>query len=307
MQTCYVPFIMKSSTPSPEKLQALAELIQTVHRLRAPEGCPWDRAQTHQSLRQYLIEEAYEVMDVLDQIATTDDLKKEKIRGAFKEELGDLLMQVLLHSEMTHEAGAFDIYDVASGLNDKLIRRHPHVFGDVKADSAESAFANWEKEKAKEKASKPDASVLDGVPKGLPALQKAARVLEKVTKVGFQWNDMHGPLDKVEEELGEMKAEVLALEKFIKTHGKDADASAQRKKLEGEIGDLFFTLANVAYLMKVNPEDALRNTLARFESRFKHVERRLKEAGKTPEQSNLEEMDRHWNEAKAKEKQGKAD
>src|SRR3954467_8752875 len=139
----------------------LAKLIQTVHRLRAPGGCPWDRAQTHQSLRQYLIEEAYEVLDVLDQIHTPEDLKNEKVRLAFKEELGDLLMQVLLHSEMTQELGAFNIYDVAKALDEKLIRRHPHVFGKDKADSADSAIQRWEKEKAKEKASKKDSSILE--------------------------------------------------------------------------------------------------------------------------------------------------
>lgn len=289
---------MSLKTPS-EKSLALARLIETVHRLRAPGGCPWDRAQTHQTLRQYLIEEAYEVLDVLDQIHTKDDLKKDKVRLAFQEELGDLLMQVLLHSEMTLEEGAFDIYDVAAALDDKLIRRHPHVFGEMKADSEESAFQTWEKQKAKEKASNKEASILDGVPKGLPSLQRAARVLEKVTKVGFQWEDMQGPLAKVDEELTEMKAEVLALEKLDK---KSPEADAVREKLSGEIGDLFFTLANVAWLMKINPEDSLRSTLVRFESRFKHVERRLKEAGKTPEQSNLEEMDRYWDEAKRIEK-----
>jgi tetrapyrrole methylase family protein/MazG family protein len=286
-----------------DKSTALPRLIQTVHRLRAPDGCAWDRAQTHQSLRQYLIEEAYEVLDVLDQIGSTEDLKKEQVRGAFREELGDLLMQVLLHSEMASETGAFDIHDVAAALDDKLIRRHPHVFGDQKANSEETAFQTWEKQKAKEKAAKGDAGVLDGVPKGLPALQKAARIIEKVTKVGFQWNDMNGPLDKVEEELREMKQEVLALERAVQAKAGDAELAAQRERLASEVGDLFFTLANVAYLMKVNPEDALRGTLARFESRFRHVERRLREAGKTPEQSNLEEMDRFWDEAKALAKQ----
>ncbi len=284
-----------------DKLGKLAELIQTVHRLRAPGGCPWDRAQTHQSLRQYLIEEAYEVLDVLDQIGdAARDLKTEKVRLAFQEELGDLLMQVLLHSEMTAEQQAFDIYDVAQALNEKLIRRHPHVFGDTQADSEESAFQTWEKQKAKEKASQPAASILDGVPRGLPSLQRAARVLEKVTKVGFQWEDMQGPLAKIDEELGEFKAEILQLEK--KAADKAPDAEATRKKVEGELGDLLFTLCNAAYLMKINPEDALRGTLVRFETRFKHVERRLKEAGKTPEQSNLSEMDRYWDEAKAKER-----
>src|SRR3954468_24276373 len=148
----------QSKSPS---IDAISHLIQTVHRLRAPGGCPWDRAQTHQSLRQYLIEEAYEVLDVLDQIQTPEDLKKEKVRLSFREELGDLLMQVLLHSEMTHEVGAFDIYDVARGLDEKLVRRHPHVFGEAKADSEESAFQTWERQKAKEKAAQPEASILD--------------------------------------------------------------------------------------------------------------------------------------------------
>jgi tetrapyrrole methylase family protein/MazG family protein len=289
-----------------DKSTALTRLIATVHRLRAPGGCAWDRAQTHQSLRQYLIEEAYEVLDVLDQIASTDDLKKEQVKGAFREELGDLLMQVLLHSEMASETGAFDIHDVAATLDDKLIRRHPHVFGDQVANNEETAFVTWEKQKAKEKAAKAmsgeGAGVLDGVPKGLPALQKAARIIEKVTKVGFQWNDMKGPLDKVEEELREMKVEVLALERAVQAKANDAELAAQRAKLQSEIGDLFFTLANVSYLMKVNPEDALRGTLARFESRFNHVERKLREAGKTPDQSDLAEMDRYWDEAKALEK-----
>jgi tetrapyrrole methylase family protein/MazG family protein len=279
------------------KIEKLARLIETVHRLRAPGGCPWDRAQTHQSLRQYLIEEAYEVLDVLDRVTTADELKKDDVRNPFREELGDLLMQVLLHSEMASETGAFDIYDVAQALDEKLIRRHPHVFGDVKADSAESAFQNWEKQKAKEKAAKQaDASVLDGVPKGLPALQRAGRVLEKVTKVGFQWNDMRGPLEKVEEEVAELKAAVTELEKNPKRED-------LRTHLEAEIGDVLFTLSNVACLMKISPEDALRSTLARFESRFRHVERRLREQGKTPEQSTLEEMDTFWNEAKVREKE----
>ena len=294
---------MSNPISSQDKIQALLHLIETVHRLRAPEGCPWDRAQTHQSLRQYLIEEAYEVLDVLDQIGSTDDLKQEKVRLAFREELGDLLMQVLLHSEMTREAGAFDVFDVAQALDEKLIRRHPHVFGEIKADSEESAFQNWEKQKAKEKASNPEASILDGVPRGLPSLQRAARVLEKVTKVGFQWQDMQGPLAKVDEELGELKSEVLALEK---AGPKSEQAPEIRKKIEAELGDLLFTLCNVAFLMKVNPEDALRGTLVRFESRFKHVERRLKDNGKTPEQSTLEEMDRYWDEAKERERGGKS-
>ncbi len=276
-------------------LESLTHVIETVHRLRAPGGCPWDRAQTHQSLRQYLIEEAYEVLDVLDQIKEPTDLQDPKVKENFREELGDLLMQVLLHSEMTSEQGVFNIYDVANGLAEKLIRRHPHVFLTGKeAKDADDALKNWEKKKAEEKKAKSEDSVLSGLPKGIPALQRAARMIEKVTKVGFQWADMKGPLDKVSEEVAELKAEVLKLEK-------DPKDEAARKKVEGELGDVFFTLCNVAYLMKVNPEDALRNMLQKFEGRFRYIEKRLKEQGKTPEQSGLEEMDRYWNEAKKQE------
>lgn len=275
----------------------IEKLIATVHRLRAPGGCPWDREQTHQSLRQYLIEEAYEVLDVLDQVDTSDRLKDDRVKSSLREELGDLLLQILLHSEMANEVGAFDVFDVAQALDEKLIRRHPHVFGDVKVDDSSSVIANWEKIKAKEKAEKKDASALDGVPKGMPSLQRAARVIEKVTKVGFQWPDMNGPLDKLQEELDELRVEVQALEK-------KAGDEALREQVAGELGDLFFSLANVAYLMKISPEDALRGTLMKFESRFKHVEARLRAQGKTPEQSTLEEMDKYWDEAKAAAKVG---
>lgn len=266
----------------------IRELIQTVHQLRAPNGCAWDRAQTHQTLRPYLIEEAYEVLDVLDKISTPEDLKKDSVRLAFVEELGDLLMQVILHSEMTNEVGAFSIDDVAKNLNDKLIRRHPHVFGDVKAASEETAFQTWEKQKAKEKASNPEASIFDGLPKGLPSLQRASRMIEKAAKVGFVWKDLSGPLAKLEEELSELK---------------EAIESKNTQNIESELGDLVFGICNLSYMMKLSAEDALRGTNQRFESRFRHVERRLKDMGKTPEQSTLEEMDALWDEAKKLERQ----
>jgi tetrapyrrole methylase family protein/MazG family protein len=271
------------------KINALAELVQTVHRLRAPGGCPWDRKQTFQSLRQYFVEETYEVIDVLDQIASPEDLKNEKIKAAFREELGDVLMQVVLHSEMTNETGAFDFYDVAAALNEKLIRRHPHVFGDAaKTDNADAALQNWNQqkaqEKAKEKADNPNASVLDGLPKGLPSLQKTGKIIEKVSKVGFQWDDLQGPLEKLDEELAEFKEEIKA--------------GAPQEKIQAELGDLLFSICNIAHFLKLNPEDGLRATLSKFEARFRHVEASLKKLGKTPEQSNLQEMDRFWEEAK---------
>lgn len=273
------------------KTPQLEALIQTVHRLRAPDGCPWDREQTHQSLRPYLIEEAYEVLDVLDRMDRDDRVTEPEIRDTLCEELGDLLLQVLLHAEMASEKGAFTMEDVARALNEKLIRRHPHVFADEKADSADSAYKNWEKQKAKEKKSKTGTvGVLDGLPKALPALQRGARVIEKVTKVGFQWKDLKGPLAKIDEEVRELRE---ATEAYERDRAED-----MRKKVEAELGDALFTLCNLGHLLGVSPEDALRSTLQRFETRFRHVEKRLHEQGRSPEQSSLDEMDRYWDEAK---------
>lgn len=280
---------MNSSRP--EKLKILSHLLETVHRLRAPGGCPWDRSQTHLSLRPYLIEEAYEVLEVIDQIKSDENVTQPEIQAPFKEELGDLLMQVLLHSEMASEKQAFDFYDVAQALDEKLVRRHPHVFEENQSvKNADQAFQNWEKQKALEKEaqgknSKGKKSILDGLPRNLPSLQRSERLIEKVTKVGFQWKDLKGPMNKVSEEWEELRAE-------IETPQPDL------KKIESELGDVLLTLCNLASVLKIHPEDALRSTLQKFERRFRYVETKLHELGKTPEQSNLEEMDQFWNEAK---------
>ena len=277
-----------------KKEHPFENLVRTVRRLRAPGGCPWDRAQTHKTLRPYIIEEAYEVLEVIDRIKSRASLKNKKTRADFCEELGDLLMQVLIHSELAREEGVFDINDVARSLNGKLVRRHPHVFGKVRANTSAKALKSWEKQKAREKAANPDASMLDGVPRALPALQRAARIIERATRVGFQWKDLQGPLEKVEEELAELLGEIRKSGKRV-----------SRTKIENELGDVLFSLCNVAFLLKISPEDALRGMLARFETRFRHVERRLGAIGKTPEESTLEEMDVFWNEAKIKEKRRK--
>ena len=283
---------------SEKKLQdAVKAVVETVHRLRAPNGCPWDREQTHLSLRPYLIEEAYETLEVLDRVDKPDSLKNERIRAHLQEELGDVLLQVLLHAQLADETGAFDFADVASGLNDKLVRRHPHVFGDAaKTDSTDSVLMNWERLKAEEKSAKAakgeNPSVLDGLPKALPTLQRTERMIEKVSRVGFQWPNMDGPLAKVLEEYSELKHELEA-----EKRGEKPDP----QKIENELGDVLFSICNLAFMSKVHPEDALRSTLSRFESRFRHVEDGLRLKGKTPQQSNLEEMDVLWNEAKAKE------
>ncbi|MBS1960973.1 MAG: nucleoside triphosphate pyrophosphohydrolase [Bdellovibrionales bacterium] len=278
-------------------LEAIDRVIETVHRLRAPGGCPWDQKQTHQSLRPYLVEESYEVLEVLDQIDSPEKLRDPKIRDALKEEFGDLLMQIALHTEMTREAGAFSFADVARTLDEKLIRRHPHVFGETKVKDAEEVLKNWDAIKKEEKAQTPSgsaaggtsapSSALDGIPKGLPALMRAEKAIDKVTKVGFQWPDVEGPLGKLEEEIRELAAAVR---------------SGEKKHIEEEIGDLLFSVCNVAFMTKTKPEDALRAFLAKFERRFRHVEEGFRRDGKKLEGAPLEEMDRYWDEAKAAEK-----
>lgn len=281
--------------------EAVQNVVQTVHRLRAPGGCPWDMKQTHQTLRPYVIEEAYEVLDILDRIDSPDRLKQQpELAASFQEELGDLLMQVLIHSELASETGTLDFASVARALNAKLIHRHPHVFGEnapeLKHLDAEGVLQNWEKIKAAEKAKKnTEASVLDGLPKSLPSLQRTSRLIDKVTRVGFQWPDLGGPLAKLKEELTEFEAEVRALSSEALTPEQQTE---QKKNAQAELGDLLFSVCNVAFLLKLDPEDALRGTLSRFESRFRHVERRLREKGKTPQESTLEEMDLYWEEAK---------
>lgn len=285
--------------PNPDKVaKAFTDLARTVHRLRAPGGCPWDIKQTHASLRPYLIEEAYEAVECIDALA--DAAATERSEGVqnfqnfqnFKEELGDVLLQVVLHAQLAQESGNFDVADIAQSLDEKLVRRHPHVFGSESVQDSDEVLKNWEKRKADEKkAQTPDgsspASVLSGLPRALPALQRTARMIEKVTKVGFQWPDLQGPMQKVEEEWNELKAEI-----------KPTIDEKSRSRIESELGDVLFSLCNVAHLLKINPEDALRGTLARFESRFRYVETGLHARGKRPEESTLEEMDQLWNEAK---------
>ncbi len=280
-----------------KKKDPVAALLETVRRLRAPDGCPWDRDQTHRSLRPFLVEETYEWLDIIDQIENDRALKDNpKILGLFREEAGDVLMQVVLHAQLAEESGATNFHAIAQTLNEKLIRRHPHVFGKDRADSVASAYDKWEAQKALEKKSNPTAGTLDGVPRSLPALLRASRTIEKVTRVGFQWDDFQGPLAKVDEEVAELKKEVRALEQLRKA-GKPVPP-ALKAKLQGELGDVLFTVANVAFLAEINPEDALRTTLDRFSRRFRHVEIRLAQLGRSPKESNLAEMDRYWDEAK---------
>ncbi len=253
-----------------EQLEAFGQLLDIMDELR--EKCPWDRKQTFESLRVQTIEESYELTEAI----LANDMDE------VKKELGDLLLHIVFYAKMGSEQGKFDIADVINSLCQKLIYRHPHVFGDEKANSAEAVLQNWEQLKLKEKGRKP--SVLSGVPKSLPALVKAYRIQDKTHSVGFDWPEREQVWAKVEEELQEFKTEL------------QADTSS--KATESEFGDLLFSLVNAARLYKINPENALDSTNLKFISRFNYLEEQIKENGKTLKDTTLEEMDQLWNEAK---------
>jgi tetrapyrrole methylase family protein/MazG family protein len=272
-----------------QSLIAIKNLLTTIHRLRAPGGCPWDQKQTHQSLRQFLVEETYETMEVLDQVNSSADLKNPTLQKAFIEEWGDVLLQILLHAEIASETEPkISFESIAHQLNEKMIRRHPHVFGDVKVTGADDVVKNWGEIKATEKGtpSTTTPSAFDGIPKGLPAFPRTMKVISKVTKVGFQWPDVNGPLDKLQEEVTELRDE--------------CKQDSPQEKIEAELGDVLFSACNIAHFYKIDPEAALRNTLRKFESRFRFVEESLAKNGKTPETSTLDEMDLYWEQAKGK-------
>lgn len=252
------------------------DLVALMTTLRGPGGCPWDRKQTLTDLKPYVIEEAYEVVDAIDR----DD------RGALVEEIGDLLLEAVFVAEITREAGSFDIYDSITAIHDKLVRRHPHVFGDVEAGDAEQVLVNWEKLKSEERKAEKK-SVLSGVPQSLPALLKASRLTEKASRVGFDWRRTDDVFDKLDEEMGELR---------------EAVASGDASKVHEEIGDLLFTIANIARKVNVNAEEALQSTNRKFQSRFTSMESRVHERGQNLDQLTLEEMDGLWDEAKAAER-----
>ncbi|BCG56620.1 nucleoside triphosphate pyrophosphohydrolase [Paenibacillus sp. URB8-2] len=262
--------------------RTFARLHEIVGILRSPEGCPWDREQTHESLRKNLIEETYEVLETIDE----DDPEH------MKEELGDLLLQIMLHSQMEEELGTFDVFDVIEGLTGKLIFRHPHVFGDKDAQDAEAALQNWEGMKAEEKRRKgikPESeSALSGVPRDLPALMKAYKLQKKASKVGFDWDNIRDVLAKIGEELDELTEAI--------------DGGAPAEEQMAELGDLLFAATNAARFIGADPEEALTRTNRKFVERFHYIERRLKDKGTAPKDSSLEEMEALWQEAKTEER-----
>ncbi len=254
-----------------ERLRAI------MHRLRAPGGCPWDAEQTHDSLVSNLIEEAYETVAA---IKSGDD-------DNLKEELGDLLLQVVFHAELAEEDGRFDLNNIAAGICEKLVRRHPHVYGDSNVASTDGVLAQWEDIKRAEKGDQ-EKPYLHGVGKGLPALLRASKLQKKAGKVGFDWPDAAGILSKIEEEFNEVKEEMAK-------HTEGDEASPE---LQAEIGDLLFIVTNLARKLGVDPEVALEGTNEKFLYRFAEIEKGLKADGLSLEEASLEQMDRYWNGAK---------
>lgn len=251
--------------------QSLPKLVEIMRKLLAPDGCPWDREQTLETLRPFVIEEAFEVVDAIDG-GKPDELR---------EELGDLLLQIVFQSELASRAGWFEVDDVVSAICEKLVRRHPHVFGDETAETAEEVLQNWEILKAKEKK---DRGALDGVPKGLPGLLRATRVGEKASRFGYDWPDAPSVRAKVDEELRELD---------------EAVSGGDATRIEEELGDVLFALASFARKTNVDPEAALRGTLARFSARFSAAERMAKASGRTLDTLSDAERDALWEKAKS--------
>ncbi len=252
------------------------ELVALMTTLRGPNGCPWDRKQTLESLKPFIVEEAYEVVDAIDRGE----------RAALREELGDFLLQVVFVAEITREEGSFDIYDVVTAIHDKLVHRHPHVFGDVEAKDAEQVLVNWEKLKNEERKAE-NKSVLAGVPQSLPALLKASRLTEKAGRVGFDWRRAEDVFAKIDEEIGELH---------------EAIEEKDQKKIHDEIGDLLFSIANIARKLDVNAEEALQSANRKFMRRFESMESAVRSRGHNLDQLTLEQMDALWDEAKAAER-----
>lgn len=305
-----------SPRPAPTEPDPFRRLVAIMERLLEPDGCPWDREQNHESLKPYVIEEAYEVCEAID----------DNSMGDLKEELGDLALQVVFHAALARKEKEFDIDDVLDGICTKLIRRHPHVFGDVQVDGAGQVLRNWEQIKQQEKEEKaarkaragegttkgtggeeeaeehglaaeenhgvvdeaPAPSVLDGVPRAMPALTRATRVQEKAARVGFDWDRIDDVWKKVDEEVRELR---------------EASESGHPKKMAEEFGDFLFALVNLGRFLGIHPEEALQGTSNKFIRRFRHIEKRVREGKQDLNDMTLEEMDALWDEAKGLERQ----
>lgn len=286
--------------------------VQIMARLRAPGGCPWDREQTFDSIKPFTLEETYEVLEAID------NRDWHELTG----ELGDLLLQVLFYSEMAQEEGHFSIDDVLDRLSNKLVDRHPHVFGEVKADTPSEVLRNWEALKAEEKKKQLEAgggkkagpgeeaaSVLSGVSSKMPALLEAHKLSSRAAHVGFDWPEIEGLFEKLAEETAELREELKAAPvkgpsgKGIAGSGKSQVPPELRSRMEDEVGDLFFVLVNIARYLSLDPESALKKTNRKFKRRFQWMEEKLRSGGRGPQQASVEELEDLWQQAKQQEKQ----
>ena len=255
--------------------EALERLLGVMRKLRAPDGCPWDREQTHESLKSGLIEEAYEVIDAIESGNRSD----------LEEELGDLLLQIVFHSQLAEEEGCFGFSNVADGVSDKLVRRHPHVFGELKVSGSDEVLQNWDAiKKAEKKDGDKPASIVAGIPKHLPALQKAHQVQKRAARAGFDWDNIDDVFDKLHEEIEEVK------EAISRSHEAD---------IRDELGDLLFSAVNVSRFLGYNPEELLNHNIKKFVRRFQFVEEKVHASGRDFKAFTLEELDLFWDEAKA--------
>ncbi len=268
---------MNTTEEKPRSL--LQDLTELMRKLRSKDGCPWDREQSHASLKPHLVEETYEVIDAIDS-GEPDKLK---------EELADLFFHIIFHCQIATEKGEFDIESIMALCLDKMTRRHPHVFGDASATTPEEAIHQWEQIKKNEKGYEERKFIVDGLPKYLPALQKAQKLQKKVSKVGFDWTNISDVIAKVDEELREVK---------------EAIRENKPEHIEEEMGDLLFSVVNLARFLKLDTENVLHKTIYKFVDRFKRVETELASMGKDIEKCTLEEMDAVWNKVKIKQKQG---
>ncbi len=251
-------------------------LVEIVAKLRSPQGCPWDREQDHDSLKQYFVEEVYEALEAID---AQEDSK-------LCAELGDVLLQILLHAQIAAEQGTFDIQDVLQRISDKLVYRHPHVFGDIAVADSDEVLRNWEQLKRHEAEAAPRESVVDGIPESLPALQRSQKLQENAARVGFDWEDISGPWAKLHEEVQELE---------------QAAKSGDRRAITHELGDLLIAVVNLARFLDVAAEDALRQGNARFERRFREVEQKAAARGEKLSDMTLGKLDELWEEVKATE------
>jgi len=270
-----------SNSSTGAKFEKLVEIMAT---LRGPNGCPWDKQQDFNSLKPMLVEEVYEVLEAIE----------EKNFDGLSEELGDLLLHIVFHAQLGKESGQFDINTVLDKISEKLVRRHPHVFGDETVSSPEEVIKNWEAIKAQEKAAKlknrtpEQRSLLEGIPSKLPAIHEAHQISSRAARVGFDWPDVEGIFEKLQEEVRELR-EVIA----------EGDDGGRRERLEDEIGDMLFVIVNIARYLKIDSESALKRANRKFKSRFQYMENELAKQGKTVEQVSLDEMEALWQKAKS--------